>query len=166
MRLVPRPGAWLNRPVSPEEHEAARERAAAFVGAWEDAVARRDLAAAAALLEDDVVFHSPVLHRPTEGRDAVAFLLGLVMEVFGPFRYADTWTSEEGSVVLGFETSVEHEGRTLQVQGVDVFHLGGDGRAERLTVMVRPLSALQALAAQMRERLTAPGSGEAEPPGT
>ena len=37
--------------------------------------------AASALLREDVVFHSPVLHRPTEGRDAVSFLLGLVWQL-------------------------------------------------------------------------------------
>ena len=122
------------------------------MAAWKDAVATRDLAAVTALLRDDVRFHSPAVHRPYEGRDAVSFLLGLVLEVFGPFRYTDTWTSGAGSVVLGFSTSVDAGGRTLELEGVDVFHLDDGGRVERLTVMVRPLSALQALAEQMRRR--------------
>lgn len=139
--------------MSGDGQRAAAERASAFTSSWKDAVARRDLGDVSALLADDVAFRSPVLHRPTEGRDAVAFLLGLVMDVFGPFSYTDTWTSEQGGVVLGFATSVEAEGRTLEVEGVDVFRLDEAGRVQQLTVMIRPLTALQAVATQMRQRL-------------
>ena len=46
-------------------------------------VARRDPDAVAALLADDVTFSSPAVHRPYEGRELVAALLGHVIEVFG-----------------------------------------------------------------------------------
>ena len=43
----------------------------AALTAWHDIVAARDPAGLTTLLADDVVFHSPVLHRPVLGRDLV-----------------------------------------------------------------------------------------------
>lgn len=128
----------------------------AFVAAWEDAVARRDAVAVSALLAEDVTFRSPALHRPTLGREAAGIVLGHVIEVFGDFAYVGAWHSDDG-VVLRFATSVERDGRVLEVDGVDVFRLDAEGRAVELSVMVRPLSALQALSAAMLERLARTG---------
>ena len=54
----------------------------------------------------------------------------------------------------GFETTVaDDNGRLLEVEGVDVFRLDDAGRVTTLTVMLRPLSAVQAVGARMREQL-------------
>jgi hypothetical protein len=41
-----------------------------------------------------------------------------------------------------------------ELEGVDLLHHDADGAIDRLTVMIRPLSALQAVATAMRERLS------------
>ena len=57
-------------------------------------------------------------------------------------------------MTLQFETSVPaDDGRRLEVEGVDVFGLDEEGRIASLTVMLRPLSAVQAVGARMREQL-------------
>jgi hypothetical protein len=128
-----------------------------FTERWARIVAERDLDALAAILRDDVVLHSPVLHRPTEGRLAVGLLLSHVVEVLQPFRYTGAYEDGANGVILRFTAHVAaDDGRQLDVEGVDVFALDGDGRVRELTVMLRPLSALQAVGVRMRERLLDP----------
>lgn len=127
-----------------------------FVERWEQVVHDRDAAAMADLLAEDVVFRSPAVFRPTEGREAVSRLLGHVMEVFGTFRYTQRFSSGDG-VVLRFATEVQGPDRVLDVDGVDIFELDDDGRVASLTVMLRPLSVLAEVAAQMAARLAGHG---------
>ncbi len=131
--------------------------AGSFAERWTRIVAERDLDALGAILCDDVVLRSPVLHRPTEGRLAVGLLLAHVVEVLEPLRYTGVYEDGGNGVVLRFTARVTaDDGRALDVDGVDVFSLDGDGRVRELTVMIRPLSALQAVGARMRERLADP----------
>jgi ketosteroid isomerase-like protein len=116
------------------------------------AVEARDLDALLALLAEDVVFRSPVVFRPYEGRDAVAPILRAVLEVFEDFRYVREIGADDAvDHALVFETTVA--GR--QLEGCDFLHVGADGLVSELTVMVRPLSATLALAEAMRARLEA-----------
>ena len=125
-----------------------------FVARWEAAVASADVGAVEALLAEDVTFRSPALYRPTVGRGPTTLLLAAVLEVFGELRYTHSYLDEPDGVTLQFETSVEAaDGRRLEVEGVDVFRLDADGRIASLTVMLRPLSATQAVAERMRQQL-------------
>lgn len=126
-----------------------------FADRWEEAVADRDSAAVAALLADDIVFRSPAVHRPYQGRETVAALLGHVIEVFGDLTYTAVYGSGEGGIVMQFETGVSGPDRVFQLEGVDIFRLDADGKVSELCVMIRPLSGLQALAAAMAARLGA-----------
>ncbi len=47
--------------------------------------------AALATLADDVVFRSPAVYKPYDGRDTVVALLGVVATVFENFRYTNEW---------------------------------------------------------------------------
>ena len=58
---------------------------------FHDAVLAGDWDTAVAQLADDVVFHSPAVHRPYEGREATAMILRAVAQVFEDFRYVDVW---------------------------------------------------------------------------
>jgi ketosteroid isomerase-like protein len=125
-----------------------------FVERWKETVAAQDVAGLESLLREDVVFRSPVVHRPTEGRGPTTLLLAAVLEVFGELEYTHAYVEEPDGVTLQFETSVlAEDGRRLEVEGVDVFGLDDDGRIASLTVMLRPLSAAQAVGARMRDQL-------------
>ena len=54
---------------------------------FRSAIEARDLDGLVALFTDDVVFRSPVVHAPYQGRDQVMALLRAVSEVFEDFRY-------------------------------------------------------------------------------
>ena len=112
------------------------------------AIEAGDDEAALATLSPGVVFRSPAVHRPYEGRDTVAALLRLVARTFENFRYTNEWRDGD-TTILFFEANVGDR----ELQGVDILEHGDDGLVERFTVMVRPLSGLQALAAAVAARL-------------
>jgi hypothetical protein len=112
------------------------------------AVEAGDHQAALETISPDVVFRSPAVHRAYEGRDAVAGLLQIVAETFENFRYTNEWR-DGATTILFFEANVGDR----DLQGVDILEEGGDGLVERFTVMVRPLSGLQALAGAVASRL-------------
>ena len=112
--------------------------------AFRKAVEARDTAAIEALLADNVVFTSPVAFKPYPGRPITAAILRGVMRVFEDFRYVREITDGRDSALL-FEAKVD--GKT--VSGCDFIHVDDDGLIDDLMVMVRPLSAANALAAAM-----------------
>ena len=120
------------------------------------AVVAGDIDAALALLAEDVVFHSPVVHAPYRGRDAVAPILRAVSQVFEDFRYTgEIGAPDAASHVLVFRTRVGDR----EIEGIDLLRTGADGLVDELTVMVRPLSGALALAEVMRARLAADATG-------
>jgi hypothetical protein len=112
------------------------------------AVEARDLEAIRATLAEDVLFFSPVAFQPFRGRDVVTEVLGHVMQVFGDFEYTDD-IAGDGTHALVFRTSVNGK----QVEGLDHLMLDDDGRVTRLTVMLRPLSGVIAMAEEMGPRV-------------
>jgi hypothetical protein len=112
------------------------------------AVAAGEEAAALATLSPDVVFHSPAVHRQYDGRDTVAALLGVVAQTFENFRYTKEWRDGR-TTILFFEANVGDR----DLQGVDILEEGDDGLVAEFTVMVRPLSGLQALSGAIAARL-------------
>ncbi len=122
--------------------------------AWHRIADARDAAGLDALLADDVVFRSPAVHTPQEGRAITTAYLTAAMHVLGPrLRYLDEWhtTAEDGSgsAVLEFESVVNDK----TVHGVDMLRWGSDGRLTSFTVMARPFKGLEALIAAMAAEL-------------
>ena len=123
--------------------------------AWHRIAAARDAAGLDALLADDVVFRSPAVHTPQEGKAITTAYLTAAMQVLGPqLRYLDEWSTEApdgsgGSAVLEFESVVGDK----TVHGVDMVRWGEDGRLTSFTVMARPLKGLDALIGAMAAEL-------------
>ena len=117
------------------------------------AVESRDLARLEAALAPDVVFRSPAVFKPYEGREAVMHLLGTVIQVFEDFEYTDELEGD-GTHALIFRARIGDR----EVEGLDHLTLDSDGLVTQLVVMVRPLSGLTALAQTMAERLGVPSS--------
>lgn len=113
---------------------------------FREAVEARDPDAIAAALAENVVFTSPVAFRPYPGKAITAAILRGVLRVFEDFRYMRELSGEDGRAhALVFEARI---GDT-RVEGADFLHLDESGLVDELTVMVRPLSAAQALSAAM-----------------
>lgn len=113
-----------------------------------DAVLANDHEAALATIADDVVFRSPAVYKPYHGKQQVDGILRLVATVFENFRYTAEWRDGR-TTILFFEANVGDR----ELQGIDILEENEAGLVERFTVMIRPLSGLQAVAAAMAERL-------------
>ena len=118
--------------------------------AFRAAAEKKDFSAAQDLFAEDVVFRSPVVFKPYAGRDALAVLLGAVVRVFEDFRYVEQVETGDAAVLM-FEARVGDR----DVQGVDILRFDGDGRIHEMTVMVRPMSGMHALAEAMQAQLDA-----------
>ena len=124
------------------------------------AVEARDIDAALALLAEDVVFRSPVVFAPYQGRQAVAPILRAFSRVAEDFRYVrEIGSPGAPDHVLLFQARVG----SRELEGSDFLHSGTDGLIDELVVMIRPLSAALALAeamkAQLETQVRRPGGG-------
>ncbi|MDF0530393.1 nuclear transport factor 2 family protein [Tsukamurella sp. 8F] len=111
---------------------------------FREAVESGDHARIEALLADDVRFTSPVAFKPYEGKAITAAILRGVTRVFEDFHYVREIVDGPESALI-FKATID--GR--EVNGCDFLRLDEDGRIEDFLVMVRPLSAANALAAAM-----------------
>ncbi|MEU4420886.1 nuclear transport factor 2 family protein [Actinoplanes sp. NPDC024001] len=110
------------------------------------AVEARDPDAIATTLADTVVFRSPVAFKPYPGKPITAAILRGVLRVFEDFRYVRELTGDsDRDHALVFEARIGD----VAVEGCDFLHLDENGLIDELTVMVRPMSAAQALAEAM-----------------
>ncbi len=120
---------------------------------WHAVVQSRDPQALAALLADDVVFHSPVVHTPQRGKAiTLQYLMG-AMHVLNTahFRYLRQIAGERDAV-LEFMTEIDG----IEVNGIDLIRWGDDGRIIDFKVMVRPLKAINAVHQKMAAMLQRP----------
>lgn len=112
------------------------------------AIQAGDEDAAIATLADDIEFRSPAVYKPYHGKEQVEGILRLVATVFENFRYTNEWRDGR-TTILFFEANVGDRA----LQGVDILEENDAGQIETFTVMIRPLSGLQAVAGTMAARL-------------
>lgn len=122
------------------------------LAAWHQVVRDGNGSGIAALLADDVVFHSPVVHTPQLGkRITTHYLMAAVQVFFNPsFRYVREVVGERDAV-LEFETTIDG----VVVNGVDMVAWNDDGLITSFKVMVRPLKAIQLVHEKMAAMLQA-----------
>lgn len=124
---------------------------------WYDFMEQHDEAALADMLADDVVFHSPVVHTPQEGKAITFAYLAAAGNVLGgdDFRYVNEFLSERGAVI---EFVTEIDG--IKIDGIDMITWNDAGKITEFKVMVRPLKAVNKvheMMGLMLERMKAGG---------
>ena len=119
---------------------------------WHRLVKEHDAKGLDALLDEEAVFHSPVVHRPQIGKAITAKYLGAAFQVFfnDSFRYVRELKSERDAVL---EFEVELDGIT--VNGVDMIKWNDAGKIVEFKVMLRPLKAVNLIHQKMAEMLQA-----------
>ena len=128
---------------------------------FHDAVLAGDWNGAIDQLARDVTFRSPAVHGSYEGRLATATVLRAVGRIFEDFRYVDV-LDEGDRAVLVFRARVGDR----DLEGVDLLRFDDDGLISELTVMLRPLSALQAVVTAMQAELGTGSRSIRSPPAT
>ena len=117
---------------------------------WHKMIDTKDTTILIELLHLDVVFRSPMAHRPYAGAFAVALILQTVITIFENFTYHRSFASDDGlEIVLEFSALVD--GKSLK--GIDMIRFNQDGKIVDFEVMVRPFNALAALGKAMGERV-------------
>ena len=117
---------------------------------WHRVVRSRDPSGLDALLADDVVFHSPVVHSPQQGRKLTAWYLAAAFRVFSKadFRYVREIVGATDAM-LEFETEIDG----VLVNGVDIIRWNEAGRIVDFKVMLRPLKAINLIHQRMAAML-------------
>jgi hypothetical protein len=121
------------------------------------------------LLDDDVIFYSPIVYTPQVGKAITKLYLQAAGHTLpgdsapldteragaergnapkGGFRYTKTVLAGD-TAVLEFETTVEGK----YVNGVDIIRCNDEGRIVEFRVMIRPLQAVNLVHQQMKATL-------------
>jgi hypothetical protein len=125
--------------------------------AFREGIERRDLDGLLPLFAEDVVFRSPAVYTPYQGRQKVALLLAAVGEVMEDFRYdREIGASDAPDQALVFRARVGER----EIEGCDFIHLNDEGLIDEFYVMARPLSGLTALAETLSRQLGLDSSGQ------
>ena len=92
-----------------------------------------------AMIAEDAVFHSPVVHTPQAGRTKVVAYLAAAGQVLNGdgFRYVRELV-DGNQALLEFETTLDG----IHVNGIDLVTFDDDGMIRDFKVMVRPLKAI------------------------
>ena len=119
---------------------------------WHELVRTRNVRGLDALLADQVVFHSPVVHTPQAGKAVTTQYLAAAFQVFfnPSFRYVREVVGARDAVL---EFQVEIEG--ISVNGVDMIRWDEAGRIVDFKVMIRPLKAVNLIHQKMAAMLQA-----------
>ena len=103
-----------------------------------------------AIIRDDAVFHSPVVHTPQVGRAIVVGYLAAAGNTLGndSFEYVRELIDGDNAML---EFTTEMDG--IHVNGIDLIRFDEDGMIVDFKVMVRPLKAVNKVWEQMAAML-------------
>jgi len=120
------------------------------IAAWHQLVKDRNPRGIDALLADNAVFHSPVVHTPQVGRAITRTYLTAAFHVFfnESFHYVREVKGERDAV-LEFEVLIDG----IVVNGVDMIKWDDEGRIVEFKVMLRPLKAINLIHQKMAAML-------------
>jgi hypothetical protein len=119
---------------------------------WHHLVEKRDTRGLDALLADEAVFYSPVVHTPQVGKAITKKYLAAAFHVFfnESFRYVRELQGDRDAI-LEFEVKLDG----ISVNGVDMIKWNEAGKITEFKVMLRPLKAVNLIHQKMAETLQA-----------
>jgi hypothetical protein len=122
------------------------------LAAWHRMVRTNDATDLPALVAEDAVFWSPVVHAAQPGRKLTVMYLSAAFKVFfnPTFRYVREIVGPSDAM-LEFETQVDG----ILVNGVDIIKWNDAGQIVDFKVMIRPLKGMNIIHQKMGEMLQA-----------
>ena len=117
---------------------------------WHRLVRTNDASGLPALIAEDAVFHSPVVHAAQHGRKLAVMYLSAAFKVFfnPSFRYVREIVGPHDAM-LEFETQIDG----IRVNGVDIIKWNDAGQVVDFKVMIRPLKGINVIHQKMGELL-------------
>ncbi len=120
------------------------------ISTWHDLVKSRNTKGLDALLADNVVFHSPVVHTPQIGKMVTSQYLAAAFHVF--FNETFQYTREiigPNDAALEFQVDIDD----ITVNGVDMLKWDSEGQIVEFKVLIRPLKAINLIHQKMAAML-------------
>lgn len=120
------------------------------LAAWHKVIGQGDSSGLDDLLAEEVVFHSPVVHTPQEGKFITKMYLTAASEVLGGEGFEYIREVVDGpNAILEFRNEIDG----ITINGVDMIQFNEAGQIVEFKVMVRPLKAIQKIHQKMGEML-------------
>jgi hypothetical protein len=104
------------------------------------------------LLSNDVIFYSPIVWAPQEGKQITILYLMAALEVFGGEDSNFTYVKQvidKNNFFLEFTTMIDG----ITVNGIDMIEVNDEGKIISFKVMIRPLKAINKVHEKMGEML-------------
>ena len=104
------------------------------------------------LLANDVIFYSPIVWAPQEGKQITKLYLMAALEVFGGENSNFTYVRQlidKNQSFLEFTTMIDG----ITVNGVDMIEVNNENKIISFKVMIRPLKAIHKVHEKMGEML-------------
>ena len=121
------------------------------LAAWHAFIESDDLKKLEALLADDAVFYSPIVHTPQTGKAMTLKYLTAATHVLGShasFHYVRE-IAQGNDAVLEFNAEIDG----IHIDGIDMFRWNDAGLITEFKVFVRPLKAINLLHQKMAAML-------------
>ena len=117
---------------------------------WHEIVATRDIKKLEDILNDNVVFHSPIVYTPQIGKEITKQYLRAALYVLckDSFKYVRE-VINENNAVLEFTVEIDN----IVINGVDMITWDENEKITEFKVMIRPLKAINLVHQKMAEML-------------
>ena len=110
----------------------------------------RDISKLNNILDDEVVFYSPIVHTPQIGKKIAQLYLSAALQVIANDTFTYIKKVIDGNeTILEFETEIDG----ILVNGVDIISWNDEGKIIAFKVMIRPLKAVNLIHKKMGESL-------------
>ncbi|MFK8012195.1 MAG: nuclear transport factor 2 family protein [Marinicellaceae bacterium] len=117
---------------------------------WHELLNKKDPTLLKNLLDDDVVFHSPVLYTPQKGKALTTMYLSAALHVLAAKNFTYKREVLQNNIaVLEFDALIDG----IIVNGIDIIECNEKGKITDFKVMVRPLKGLQMIQQKMFQLL-------------
>ena len=137
-----------NQPLKPFNTSMTETKK--FLEKWYKAYRSDDPKFLDEILDEFVIFSSPIVFKPIEGKEMTKLYLMGAGKTFNMDKFAYVREVIDGlDVILEFETYIDN----ISVNGVDMIRWNTEGKIIDFKVMVRPLQAINKLQIKMSESL-------------
>ncbi|MEC8994395.1 MAG: nuclear transport factor 2 family protein [Pseudomonadota bacterium] len=113
---------------------------------WHEVVSTKNYQLLEEILDDNVIFYSPVVFTPQKGKEVTKIYLSAAAEVFegNSFSYVRELI-KDNEAALEFELELDE----IKVNGVDLITWNHEKKITEFKVFIRPLQAVNALHQKM-----------------
>ena len=119
---------------------------------WHHVALSGDCTALDAMIHEDAVFESPIVHTPQRGKAiTIKYLTAAVATLGNPnTKFVGEWSGDE-SVIVEFKSEIDG----IAINGIDMIRFDETGLITHFKVMIRPLKAVNLIHRKAGEMLAA-----------